>query len=202
MANRAVLLDRDGIIDELVYYPEHGVADSPFMPSQFVLVEGIGAALRELKAAGYKLVLVSNQPGMAKKNLTKPTFKRIQAKMRNLLAAQGVKLDGEYYCFHHPQGKVARYRVACDCRKPKPGMLLKAAEELNLDLASSWMIGDSVTDVMAGSRAGCRTILVTNLNSTVAKMISQSGVEPDFVARNVTEAAAIVKKGAPEIRGQ
>lgn len=197
MANRAVLLDRDGIIDEMVYYPDPGIVDSPFTPKQFVLVEGIGEALREMKSAGYKLVLVSNQPGVAKKHMTMPTFRKIQAKMRRLLAAEGVELDAEYYCFHHPQAKVAAYRTDCACRKPKPGMLLGAAQDLGLDLSRSVMIGDGLQDVLAGKRAGCRTILVANLNATLSGKMDELDAHPDFVARNVAEAARIVREIAP-----
>ena len=178
----------------MVYYPDPGVVDSPFTPKQFELVEGIGPALREMKAAGFKLVLASNQPSVAKKHLTMATFRKIQTKMHRLLDAEGVKLDGEYYCFHHPQAKIARYRVVCECRKPKPGMLLQAAKDLHLDLESSIMIGDGLYDVGAGRAAGCKTILVANLSALLSQKMDELDVHPDFIARNVTEAADIVKK--------
>ncbi|MDG6975936.1 MAG: HAD family hydrolase [Nitrososphaerota archaeon] len=197
MRGAACLLDRDGVLNEMVYYADPGAVDSPFTPKQFVLVEGIGEALRGMKSAGYKLVLVSNQPGMAKKHMTMPTFRKIQAKMRRLLAAEGVELDAEYYCFHHPQAKVAAYRTDCACRKPKPGMLLGAAQDLGLDLSRSVMIGDGLQDVLAGKRAGCRTILVANLNATLSGKMDELDAHPDFVARNVAEAARIVREIAP-----
>jgi D-glycero-D-manno-heptose 1,7-bisphosphate phosphatase len=197
--NKACLLDRDGIINELVYYPDPGIVDSPFIPSQFHLVEGIGDALKSLRDSGYKLVVVSNQPGVARKHYTMATFRKMQAKMHRLLAAKGVKLDAEYYCFHHPQGRVPKLSIVCDCRKPKPGMLLQAAKDLNLDLASSVMIGDGLYDVMAGKRAGCKTVLVANLNSLLSKKMDELGAHPDFVARNISEAADIVKKLALEV---
>jgi D-glycero-D-manno-heptose 1,7-bisphosphate phosphatase len=199
MGSKAVLLDRDGILNEMVYYPDPSIVDSPFTPKQFELVEGIGPALRAMKAAGYKLVLISNQPSVAKKHLTMATFKKIQAKMRRLLAAEGIKLDGEYYCFHHPQAKITKFRADCDCRKPKPGMLLSAAKDLGLDLEHSVMIGDGLNDVVAAKRAGCKTILVASLSSLLGKKMDEIEARPDFVARNVTEAADIVKKMAPEI---
>jgi D,D-heptose 1,7-bisphosphate phosphatase len=199
VSHKAVLFDRDGVLNELVYYPDPGLVDSPFTSSQFELTVGIGEALRSLKEAGFNLVVVSNQPGIAKKHFTMATFKKIQAKMHRLLAAEGISLDGEYYCFHHPQARVAKYRVECDCRKPKPGMLLKAAKELDLDLAGSFFIGDGLSDVIAGKRAGVRTILVANLNSLLSRMTMERDAEPDFLARNVTEAADIIKKSAPVI---
>ena len=199
MPSKGILIDRDGPINELVYYPDPGVVDSPFTVRQYQLIEGVGAALRTMKDAGYMLVVVSNQPGVAKKHYSMSTFKKMQAKMRRLLAKDGVKLDGEYYCFHHPQAKIAKYRVECDCRKPKPGMLLQAAKDLDLDLARSFMIGDGLYDVRAGSSAGCKTILVANLNALLSEKMDETDAHPDFVARNITEAAAIVKKTAAEV---
>ena len=178
----------------MVYYPDHGLVDSPFTPAQFVLAEGIGQALRTIRDAGYMLVLVSNQPGIAKKHMTMAAFRKVQAKMRRLLGAEGVKFDGEYYCFHHPQARLAAYRADCGCRKPKPGMLLKAADELGIDLKGSVMIGDGLVDVLAGKRAGCRTILVANLNATLSRKMDELDARPDYVARSLGEAAGIVKR--------
>ena len=197
--HRAVYLDRDGVVDEMVYYPAPGLVDSPFTPKQFELVDGIGQALRAMKGAGYKLVLVSNQPSMAKKHLTFATFRSIQAMMHRLLNAEGNVLDGEYNCFHHPQARIPKYRVVCECRKPKPGLLLQAARDLDLDLAHSVMIGDGFNDVAAGKSAGCKTILVANLNALLSRKMDELQLYPDFVARNVTEAADIVKKMALEV---
>ena len=197
--SRACLIDRDGVINEMIYHPDPGIVDQPYGPSKFELVPGIGAALRTMREAGYKLVIVSNQPGVAKKHFSMAAFKMMQAKMRRLLAKEGVKLDAEYYCFHHPQGRVAKYRVDCACRKPKPGMLLDAARDLDLDLARSVMIGDGLYDVMAGNRAGCKTILVANLNALLSRKMDELDAHPDFVARNVAEAADIVKKLADEV---
>jgi D-glycero-D-manno-heptose 1,7-bisphosphate phosphatase len=199
MRSRAAFVDRDGIVNELVYYPDPGIVDSPFVPSQFELVDGIGPALREIRDDGFKLVVVSNQPGVAKKHFTMGTFKKMQARMHRLLEAEGVRLDGEYYCFHHPQARVAKYRVECDCRKPKPGMMLRAAKELDLDLAASFFIGDGLSDVTAGKRAGVKTILVANLSSLLGRMMAERGAEPDFLARNVAEAADIVKNQLTEV---
>ena len=198
MLNRAVLTDRDGVINEMIYQSDPGIVDQPYAPSKFELVPGIGPALRSMRDAGYKLVVVSNQPGVAKKHFSMATFKKMQAKMRRLLAKEGVRLDAEYYCFHHPQGKIAKYRVDCACRKPKPGMLLDAARDLDLDLARSVMIGDGLYDVMAGRRAGCKTILVANLNALLSRKMDELDAHPDYVARNLAEAADIVRGMASE----
>ena len=196
---RAVLLDRDGVLNEMIYQPDPGIVDQPYSPSKFELMPGVGPALRAMKGAGYKLVVVSNQPGVAKKHYSMATFKKMQAKMRRLLAKDGVKLDAEYYCFHHPQGKIAKYRVECACRKPKPGMMLDAARDLNLDLTRSVMIGDGLYDVMAGKRAGVKTILVANLNALLSSKMDELDAHPDFVARNIAEAASIVAKLTLEV---
>ena len=197
--SRAICIDRDGVINEMIYQPDPGIVDQPYGPSRFELMPGVGPALRAMKEAGYKLVVVSNQPGVAKKHYSMATFRKMQAKMRRLLAKDGVGLDAEYYCFHHPQGKIAKYRVDCACRKPKPGMILDAARDLDLDLARSVMIGDGLYDVLAGKRAGVRTILVANLNALLSSKMDELDAHPDFVARNIAEAAEIVKRLAPEV---
>jgi D-glycero-D-manno-heptose 1,7-bisphosphate phosphatase len=105
LKNRAAFTDRDGVINEMIYQPDPGIVDQPYSASKFELVPGIGAALRNMQAAGYKLVVVSNQPGVAKKHYSMATFKKMQAKMRRLLAKDGVNFDAEYYCFHHRRGR-------------------------------------------------------------------------------------------------
>jgi D-glycero-D-manno-heptose 1,7-bisphosphate phosphatase len=193
LTRRAVFLDRDGTITELVYYSEHGLVDSPCAPSQMALVEGAGEVLRSFKRMGYKLILVSNQPGIAKHHFTMETHRRMSAKMSRLLSVEGVELDGEYYCFHHPQAKLSGYRVTCDCRKPNPGMLVKAAREQGISLCDSVMIGDGLTDVMAGKSAGTTTILIGNINSFLNRLMSTLAVEPDFVARSFLDTVQFVK---------
>lgn len=194
----AVLLDRDGLINELVYYPEQGMVDSPFTVGQFRLTPGIGEPLRRLRKLGYKLVVVSNQPGVAKKHFTAKTLDRMNRKMSSLLAKEGVRLDGVYYCLHHPDATVVKYRADCDCRKPKPGLLLKAADELGFSLAESWMVGDGLTDVLAGKKAGCRTILLGNTNSLLYRLMDEMGAQPDFQARTFAEAAKIIEGAASQ----
>jgi D-glycero-D-manno-heptose 1,7-bisphosphate phosphatase len=151
---KTVFLDRDGVINALVYHEEQGIIDSPFTAAQFGLLPRVGEAIRRLRGLGYKVVLVSNQPGIARGQVTAATFARIREKMEKELAGQGAFLDGQYYCFHHPESAVALMRAACECRKPSPGLLLKAAAEMHLDLAHSWMVGDNLTDVQAGKSAG------------------------------------------------
>jgi D-glycero-D-manno-heptose 1,7-bisphosphate phosphatase len=196
MRGKAVLFDRDGVLNELVYYPEQSVVDSPFTSHQFKLAPGVAKQLRRLRELGYKLVVISNQPGIAKRHFTQKTLKAMSTKMNRLLAKEGVKLDGEYYCLHHPDASVAKYRVNCDCRKPKPGLLLRAADELGISLARSWMVGDGLTDVLAGKKAGCRTILLGNTNSLLYRLMDEMGAQPEFQARTMAEAAKIIEGAA------
>ncbi len=190
--NRAVFLDRDGVINELIYYPEQGIIDSPFTVEQLKLFPWSGKAIRRLTEAGYKVVVVSNQPGMAKGYLSRETFEKIRQKMKEELAKNGVSIDGEYYCFHHPDAAVDSLRINCDCRKPKPGLLLQAGREMNIGLSQSWMVGDGLTDVQAGKSAGCKTILLGKVKCELCHLMEEENSRPDAVALNLLEAVAII----------
>jgi D-glycero-D-manno-heptose 1,7-bisphosphate phosphatase len=190
---RGVFLDRDGVINELIYYPEHGVVDSPFTAEQFQLLPGVCEAINKFHELGFKVIIVSNQPGMAKGYLSQETFDKIKEKMNDELAREGASCDGEYYCFHHPEAKVERLKANCGCRKPKPGLLLQAAKDLDIDLPQSWMIGDGLTDVQAGKSAGCQTILLGKMKCELCHLMDEQDARPDFVAANLLEAANLVK---------
>jgi D-glycero-D-manno-heptose 1,7-bisphosphate phosphatase len=155
---RACFLDRDGVIIELM--PD-GV--SVREPEQVRLCAGAAAAIQRLRAAGYLVVVVTNQPGPAKGLYTRESIDGAIARMHTLLADAGTEVDDVFVCLHHPEGgpggDPSLTRV-CDCRKPKPGMLLAAARKHGIDLAESYMIGDLETDEAAGRAAGCRTIRV------------------------------------------
>lgn len=191
---KAVFLDRDGVINELIYYREQGVVDSPFTVEQFRLIPGAGEAIKKLHEVGYRVVLVSNQPGIAKGYLPRETFKKITKKMKEELAKDEAFLDGEYYCFHHPEAKVEGLRANCECRKPKPGLLLQAAEERNIDLSESWMVGDGLTDIRAGKGAGCRTILLGRMKCELCHLMDEEDARPDFIAPDLLQAAQIIFK--------
>lgn len=150
---RAAFIDRDGVINaELAYV---------FRIEDFHLLPGAVCGLRQLAELGYALVVVTNQAGIAKGYFGEADYDGLTRHMRKLLAGMGVELAGVYHCPHHPNGTVARYAVACGCRKPAPGMLLRAAAELGLDLAHSVMIGDKPSDTEAGRTAGVwLTVLV------------------------------------------
>ena len=143
----AVFLDRDGtLIAEVGYLGD---------PDGVALLPGVPDALRRLREAGYALVLVSNQAGVARGYFTEEDVLAVNGRLEEMLADEGLRLDGWEYCTHHPE-----VTGPCDCRKPAPGMLHRAARELDLDLARSWIVGDHPSDVEAGHRAGGRGILV------------------------------------------
>jgi D-glycero-D-manno-heptose 1,7-bisphosphate phosphatase len=192
--HRAVFLDRDGVINELVYYPEHGIVDSPFIPEQFKLFPWVGKSIKKLSKEGYKVIIVSNQPGIAKGYLSREGFERIRGKMLSELKAQGACIDGEYYCFHHPEAKIKKLKVNCNCRKPNPGLLLEAAEALDINLSLSWMIGDGLTDVQAGKKAGCKTILLGRMKCELCNFMEEQDARPDAIAPNLLSATQIVVK--------
>jgi D-glycero-D-manno-heptose 1,7-bisphosphate phosphatase len=192
---KAIFLDRDGVINELVYYAEHGIMDAPFTPAQVKVLPGVPKALEDLKDLGYKLVIVSNQPGIAKGFLDEDTFVQISQAMHTQISSNGNFIDAEYYCFHHPQARIEKYRRDCQCRKPKPGSIIQAAAEMDLDLKSSWMLGDGVTDIQAGSKAACRTILIGKMKCEMCSLMAESSVKPHHVAAGLPEAVAIIRKG-------
>ena len=186
--NRAVFLDRDGVINELVYHQEQEVIDSPFTPGQFKFIPGVTEALKALRQDGYLTILVSNQPGIAKGHMTTKNFELIRQKMNSELKADGAEFNGEYYCLHHPEAVVEKYRAQCDCHKPLPGLLFKAAREKDIDLKESWMIGDNLSDIQAGKAAGCRTILISTSKCELCRLMSEKNVFPDKIAGNIGDA--------------
>lgn len=192
--NRAVFLDRDGVINEILYFPELGIMDTPFAPEQFRLLPDVAEAIALINRMNLKAIVVSNQPGVAKNHFTEEILARIDRKMKAELAADGAHLDGVYYCLHHPQAVVQRYKVVCDCRKPRPGLLLKAARDANIDLASSFMIGDSLTDVEAGHQVGCRTFLIGRMKCELCRQMDVAEVSPDFIVGDLLEAVKIIQK--------
>jgi len=190
--NRAVFLDRDGVINELIYYPEQGIVDSPFTVKQFKLIPGICEVINKLHELGFKTVVISNQPGIAKGHFTEETFEEIREKMRNELSKKGAFIDKEYYCFHHPKAKLERLRIDCECRKPRPGLLLQAVKDMDINLSESWVVGDGLTDVMAGKNAGCRTILLGSMKCELCLLMDEEGARPDFIISNLFEIAKLV----------
>ena len=196
MKGKAIFLDRDGVINELIYYTDMGIVDSPFTPEQFKLIPDVDKAIKKFQKLGFKTIIVSNQPGVAKNNFAIETFEKIREKMKKELKKKDAVIDSEYYCFHHPDVKISKYRKICKCRKPAPGLLLTAAKEHNIDLLKSWMIGDGITDIQAGKAAGCKTILIGRMKCDLCKIMEHEGVKPDFIAPNLFKASLIIEKEA------
>jgi D-glycero-D-manno-heptose 1,7-bisphosphate phosphatase len=182
-----VFLDRDGVLNELVPDPDGGEGESPLRVAEVRLIAGAAAAVRRLRGEGYTLVCVTNQPAAAKLKASIAELQAIQRRVRDLLAGEGAQLDMWRMCLHHPDGVVPELSGPCDCRKPAPGMLLDAAAELGLDLSRSWMIGDTDADVLAGTGAGCRTVLVEHPASAHKRSRAAS---PDLLAADLGDAVA------------
>ncbi len=155
---KAVFLDRDGTINRYVGFLRK--------PDDFELLPGVSEAIKRINMSGYLAIVVTNQPVIARGEVTFSELQVIHNKMETLLGKDGAYLDAIYYCPHHPhkgyEGEIPELKIECDCRKPKPGMLLDAAKDFNVDLSLSWMIGDGENDVKAGKAAGCRTVLLGN----------------------------------------
>ena len=197
--NRAVFLDRDGTINEIVYFPELGVLDSPLNLRQFKLLPSVAEAIGLFNRLGLKVIVTSNQPAIAKGKISYALFGQIREKMKTELLKKGVHIDGEYYCLHHPDAKLAEYKVNCDCRKPNPGLLLKASKDFNLELTQCYMIGDSLTDVEAGRAAGClRTFFIGRMKCDLCRLMEDREIKPDYIVPNLLNAAKIIENEVKE----
>ena len=182
--HKAVFVDRD---DTLIVNRHYG-SD----PDEIELLDGVPEGLRALREAGYKLILISNQSGVARGYFDEAAVGRMHDRLQRMLDAYGAALDGLEYCPHHPDGEVVPYAVECACRKPAPGMLRRAARKHGLNLSASWTVGDIAADVEAGSRAGTRTVLVGP---------EPSRMPPDFRAAGFVEVVGhILREGAVEGR--
>ena len=191
--NRAVFFDRDGVINAMVYDLEHGIVDSPTNVDQFRLLPGAGEAIKRIKEMGFLAVVVSNQPGIGKGKFSLEILQAIEKKMNGELAEFGARLDRIYYCLHHPKAVKKEYRKNCPCRKPNPGLLLKAAKELKIDLVSSYMIGDGLTDVQAGNRAGCKTIFLGRPKCDLCRAMEGLDAKPDHIVSNLSQAVKLTE---------
>lgn len=153
---KAIFLDRDGTINKYVGFLRK--------EEEFELLPGVAEAVKKINESGYLAIVVTNQPVIARGEVTYSQLENIHNKMETLLGKEGAYLDGIYFCPHHPHsgydGEVKELKIDCDCRKPKPGMLLKAVEDLNIDLSQSYMVGDGENDIKAGKAAGCKTVLL------------------------------------------
>jgi D-glycero-D-manno-heptose 1,7-bisphosphate phosphatase len=184
--NKAVFLDRDGTIIEDVGYLN--------TPAEIKFIPGSIAAIKKLKEAGYKVVVITNQAGVARGLITEDMLQTIDKTLHKWILNSGTHLDALYYCPHHAEHGVYPYKQACECRKPHPGLLLKAQKDLNIDLAQSFMVGDKATDIEAGQRAGVKTVFVMTGRGEVEK--SAMKTPPNHSAADLNQAADwILKNG-------
>jgi D-glycero-D-manno-heptose 1,7-bisphosphate phosphatase len=192
---RAVFLDRDGVINQMV--PTVEGPDSPRSVGEFRLLPGTARAIRILNDLELPVVLVSNQPGVGKGKFSVNDLDAMTLRMKVELQEELAVVDGVYYCMHHPQAIVGDYRQACECRKPKSGLLTQAAREMNLELAGSYMVGDQARDMIAGKNVGCTTVLVG------WDAPPQNAGDADYLRRDLVGAVELITQleGAPVTSG-
>lgn len=185
----AVFLDRDGTINEEIGYLDH--------PDKLAVLPGAARAIRRLRESGFTVVVVTNQSGVGRGLFDEATVLAVHKRLQEMLQAEGAKIDRFYYCPHHPTHGLGDYLQDCPCRKPAPGMLLRAAEEMGISLSNSWIIGDTLKDIEAGARAGVRGVLVkTGYGVESAEKLALSEREPadaaisppSYVAENLEDA--------------
>lgn len=184
---KAIFLDRDGTINKYVGFVRNN--------KDFELLPDVSKAIKMINESGYLAIVVTNQPVIARGDTTYEELNLIHNKMETLLGKDGVYLDAIYYCPHHPDkgfnGEIIELKIDCECRKPKPGMLLKAVDDYNIDLSNSWMIGDSKNDILAGKNAGCMTALI-------GENIVEYG--QDISGKNLLEAITMIVESQTKIK--
>ena len=184
MSAKAIFLDKDGtLIEDIPYNVD---------PDRIRLSAGAVEGLRLLQSAGYQLIVVSNQSGVARGYFEENSLKRVKSKLQELLSSEGVRLTDFYYCPHHPSGTVGKYATECFCRKPQPGMIFRAAFEHNICLTDSWLVGDTLQDIEAGNRAGCQTVWINS--QAESDWLLPSIRKPAFIAKDLLEAAKIISR--------
>jgi histidinol-phosphate phosphatase family protein len=185
---KAIFLDRDGVINE-----NNPKIDSP---EKFVMLAGVPEAIKRLNDAGYLVIIATNQPEIAKGFYGFAELENVHSHMRAILENKGARVDAIYACPHHPDkgfpGEVPELKVKCDCRKPEPGMLLRAMADNCIDPKQSWMIGDSKSDIIAGQRAGLKTILLTAGGGSGSRQEKELDCSPDLEAADLKSAVGLI----------
>jgi D-glycero-D-manno-heptose 1,7-bisphosphate phosphatase len=190
----AVFLDRDGVINRLIYHQDAGIVDSPFTAAQFQVFPWVPRAIRLLNDLGLPVVIVSNQPGIAKEHFAPEMLGEFEEQLQAALASSRAHLDASYYCFHHPDAVLKDLRKNCSCRKPGIGMFTRAARDLDLSLENSYMVGDGLTDIEAGHRAGCKTIFVGTWKCEHCQFIRPHNLRATAVAKDLLQAARLIEQ--------
>ena len=189
---KAIFLDRDGVINPLVYNIETSKYESPHFPEDFSVYTHVLKSLKLIKEHGYKTIIISNQPSYAKGKTSLENIKAIEKLFRDYSIENGGLIDEFYYCYHHPNGIVPEYSISCECRKPKTLFLETAIKKLDLDKANCFFVGDQDTDVKCGKAMGLKTVKINNKNS-----INKSGNEtPNWFAADLYEAVMLIIRGS------
>jgi D-glycero-D-manno-heptose 1,7-bisphosphate phosphatase len=183
--NRALFLDRDGILNQLVHYPSTQEWESPRTLADLEMIEGITEPLRRFADAGWLLFIITNQPSYAK---GKTTLEDLSEVHEAVVRALGVPIARSYLCFHHPQSIVPELRIPCECRKPGTQSLRDAVRDFHVDITASWMVGDQDTDLACGRAAGCKVALLENERS----VNKRGAVEPDLRVASLAELAELL----------
>jgi len=193
MKKKALFIDRDGVINAM-FMQKDGFFDSPQNKGQIRLVENIEKVIGWANSHTIPVIEISNQPGFALGKMNMETLEDIENSIHNQLAKKGATIDAAYRCFHHPKSQQPEFAIICDCRKPKPGLLLRAAREHDIDLESSVMIGDNVTDMEAAKLAGCATLLFVHDNDLPKKVEANKAYQGTHTAKNHKDTLKIIKK--------
>jgi D,D-heptose 1,7-bisphosphate phosphatase len=187
--NKAMFLDRDGVIIKEVEYLHR--------KQDISLLDGASEAIKFFKERGFLVVVISNQPVIARGLATEKTVEDINECINDLIFSRvGTKIDRFYCCPHHPNASVEKYKIICTCRKPDNGLLLKAAKELDIDLSKSFMVGDRTSDIAAGKKSGCKTALIEQEYSRekLAGKDYDTTIEPDFVVKRLFDTCKVISK--------
>ncbi len=186
--NKAVFLDRDGVITEEPPYYAHKI-------DQLELIPKSAEAIKLLNESGFKVIVVSNQSGVARGYYQEKDIEIYNRAMKRKLEEKNAYIDAIYYCPHYSEATIEKYKIDCECRKPKPGMLKRAERDLKLDLKCSFLIGDKMSDIEAGYRAGCKTLLVlTGQGNGESKKISEMDIKPNYISKDLFTAIQIISE--------
>lgn len=187
---KAVFLDRDGVINRLVWNPVTGQYESPYFVKDLDIYLHTAESLMKLQQHGYMLFLVSNQPGYAKGKTTLENIRAVHDGIHKYMVKNGIVFAGYFYCYHHPDGIIPEYAFECRCRKPRPFFLQAAKKKYGLDMEKSWLIGDQDSDIFCGQAVKVRTILINNIHSAHKRGKSC----PDYQVCNLPSAVELLLK--------
>jgi len=187
---KCIFLDRDGVLLE-----DKGKI---LKKSDIIFLDGIHEALRNFNQLGYMIILITNQPLVGRGYIDEIELRKLHDYISNNIKKEsGILIDDIFYCPHHPSSEIEKYSISCNCRKPKPGMILDASLKHDIDIKESWMIGDQKNDILAGKLAGCKTIMIksekNNFIPLTNKETNYENALPDLKADNLVEASRMIK---------